>query len=304
MLKPDPATPTWYITAAAAGNNRLDRFRAAFIEVWGEIMVSKKTHWILVVVCSLLLFSGCKTVISDFRQSISSPRAELQADEAYESADYAKAFPLYLEAAQAGRSYSQFMVANMYLQGEGIREDENAGFEWMRLAAEGGYSPAIYCLGVFSLTGYGVEQDFTAAANYFEKAALQEHGLAMLALGTMRAVGLGVEKDSREAVRWFRLAKAHGFLIEDDLLAEPERVFEIVLNEQIPREISRPVISPEEQLRRVQQRLSELGYDPGPADGLMGPSTRKAIGAFQKDAGLPVNGQVTEETKRKLNVTF
>lgn len=267
-------------------------------------MFSKKTRGILVVICILLLFSGCRTVVSDFRQSIFSPRAASQADEAYSSGDYSKAFPLYLEAAQAGKSYSQFMVANMYLQGEGIGEDEKAGLDWMRLSAENGYPPAIYSLGVLSLTGYGVEQDFAEAARHFEKAASQEHGLAMLAIGTMRAVGFGVEQDSREAVRWFRLARAHGFLIEDELLANPERVFEIALNEQMPQEISHEVISPEELLRRIQQRLGELGYDPGPVDGLMGPLTRRAIGAFQKDAGLPVDGQVTEDTIQSLNLTF
>jgi len=40
----------------------------------------------------------------------------------------------------------------------------------------------------------------------------------------------------------------------------------------------------------LQQKLIKLGYDPGPVDGKVGPSTRKAIRAFQKKAGKPADG--------------
>jgi len=43
----------------------------------------------------------------------------------------------------------------------------------------------------------------------------------------------------------------------------------------------------------LQARLKGLGYDPGPADGQMGPKTRAAIRAYQKDEGLKADGQVT-----------
>ena len=40
----------------------------------------------------------------------------------------------------------------------------------------------------------------------------------------------------------------------------------------------------------MQQRLTALGYDPGPVDGKVGLETRKAIRAFQKKAGRPADG--------------
>ncbi len=43
----------------------------------------------------------------------------------------------------------------------------------------------------------------------------------------------------------------------------------------------------------VQSGLYDLGYDPGPADGQMGPKTRSAIMAYQKDSGLPASGKLT-----------
>lgn len=43
-------------------------------------------------------------------------------------------------------------------------------------------------------------------------------------------------------------------------------------------------------LAEIQQALHELGYRPGPVDGLYGSRTRRAIEAFQRDFGLPQDG--------------
>jgi hypothetical protein len=51
---------------------------------------------------------------------------------------------------------------------------------------------------------------------------------------------------------------------------------------------TRPVA--DETVRAVQQKLNELGYNAGPADGLMGRGTRAAIIAFQQDRGLAATG--------------
>lgn len=47
------------------------------------------------------------------------------------------------------------------------------------------------------------------------------------------------------------------------------------------------------EIRAVQQRLGELGYDAGEADGLLGSRTRDAIAAFQADMGLERTGAIT-----------
>ncbi len=49
-------------------------------------------------------------------------------------------------------------------------------------------------------------------------------------------------------------------------------------------------------VRRLQERLRELGYDPGPSDGLFGPRTEGAVLSFQADKGLAVDGVVGQET--------
>ncbi len=53
-------------------------------------------------------------------------------------------------------------------------------------------------------------------------------------------------------------------------------------------------------LSDLQARLKDLGYDPGPADGQMGPKTRAAIRAYQKDEGLKADGQVTASLLKRI----
>jgi peptidoglycan hydrolase-like protein with peptidoglycan-binding domain len=44
-------------------------------------------------------------------------------------------------------------------------------------------------------------------------------------------------------------------------------------------------------LKRIQTALKQRGYDPGPADGMMGAKTRQAIQLFQKQQGIAVDGR-------------
>lgn len=53
---------------------------------------------------------------------------------------------------------------------------------------------------------------------------------------------------------------------------------------------------------RVQSRLADEGYDPGPIDGVIGPQTRDAIAAFQADNGLSVTGSVDDSLLRALGL--
>lgn len=48
--------------------------------------------------------------------------------------------------------------------------------------------------------------------------------------------------------------------------------------------------------RDVQLALRDQGYYPGAVDGLIGPQTRAALGAFQRDHGLVVTEAVDEPT--------
>lgn len=54
-------------------------------------------------------------------------------------------------------------------------------------------------------------------------------------------------------------------------------------------------------VRAIQEELTDHGYAPGMADGVMGSRTRTAIRAYQSDAGLPVDGVATKALLDHLN---
>ncbi len=54
-------------------------------------------------------------------------------------------------------------------------------------------------------------------------------------------------------------------------------------------------ISENDLVALVQKLLADKGFDPGPADGLLGRQTIQAIVDFQGQAGLPRTGQIDPE---------
>ena len=55
-------------------------------------------------------------------------------------------------------------------------------------------------------------------------------------------------------------------------------------------------------IARVQEKLAELGFAAGPANGDFGEKTQAALGQFQLAADLPVSGQLDDQTLAGLGV--
>lgn len=55
-------------------------------------------------------------------------------------------------------------------------------------------------------------------------------------------------------------------------------------------------------IRLAQQALSQAGYETGPADGVMGPNTERAIRDYQRANDLRVTGDLDAQTRRSLGV--
>ncbi|MET3505208.1 peptidoglycan recognition protein family protein [Halalkalibacter oceani] len=54
------------------------------------------------------------------------------------------------------------------------------------------------------------------------------------------------------------------------------------------------------EVKAIQQRLKELGFSPGPIDGMYGPQTAAAVIHFQQQAGIAVDGITGPETWGRL----
>ena len=78
------------------------------------------------------------------------------------------------------------------------------------------------------------------------------------------------------------------------LLLGPDRREEMLL------EIG--VLDPISELTGVQGRLSHLGFDPGPIDGVLGPRTGAALRVFQQKHHLEVTGRPDDATRSRLEL--
>lgn len=206
--------------------------------------------------------------------------AEANGDKAYEDKNYPAAFAEYKKAADAGSPYGQFMLANMYLAGKSVDKDLEKYMYWLGQAADNEYPPANYLLGMAYLYS-----DKSLAVGYLKAAANKEHGSAMHMLGMMYAEGVGVSANTDEAVRWFRLAKAQGVSVPNQFLTQSGIEGSLIKN-------GTPKKS-DDLIQDIQKRLTNLGYNPGTADGLYGKKTRNAIIAFQQKNGIEPDGLVT-----------
>jgi len=57
-----------------------------------------------------------------------------------------------------------------------------------------------------------------------------------------------------------------------------------------------------ETLIKAQKRLEELGYEPGPVDGIMGKKTRTAIAQYQQSSGLKITKELDKDTMISLEI--
>ena len=84
---------------------------------------------------------------------------------------------------------------------------------------------------------------------------------------------------------------------------ELRKNFYATLDKKLGVSSSNQIISSQNKtVYKVQERLTELGYNLGPIDGIMGGKTINAIIKFQKDNGLPENGKIDDKTINKLGI--
>lgn len=255
------------------------------------------------ILATLLVFqfSGC-TQVDQIKTSVADQLAFDFGNRAMAKKDYAAAAAHYRSAVAAGNAEAGYYLGLLSAGGGDIPINEDEAFRSMRMSAEKGYAPAQEHLGMWYLVGTVAPKDPPEAARWFNKAADQGDRSAMFFLGTMYAKGQGVPKDYSTALGWFQMASAKGFPVPPEYLtmdgiATLDREYQ---SAQIPTEKS-VVPSRAATVRNVQDGLTQLGYQPGPVDGMMGKKTANAIKAFQQDVNLPVDGRVSAALMRRID---
>lgn len=113
--------------------------------------------------------------------------------------------------AENGNAEAQFTLGNLYLDGEGVAQDNFAALRWFTLAAESDNANAQYNIAVMYLKGIGVIKDPAQAVTWFVRAAENGDATSQYTLAVLLFNGqLGVPQNVPQAYKWFTLAGAAG----------------------------------------------------------------------------------------------
>lgn len=202
--------------------------------------------------------------------------------------DYGKAAYWFREAAVQGNASAQYNLGVLYEHGLGVGADDVRALLWYHSASEQGHARAQYNLGVFYAQGRGIPTDYAEAQRWFKRAADQGIAKAFYNLAVLSESGLGGPANP---------SGARAYLSRAALLGDPDARAALAKK---PAPKPDPVKAADakpstEIIGAVQHMLTELGYDAGRIDGVIGDKTRIAIRKFQSDSGLPQTGVATEE---------
>jgi TPR repeat protein len=139
-----------------------------------------------------------------------------------------------------------------------------------RSAAEAGDVLSMRDLARALLSGEGVARDVAAGTGWMTRAADGGNPWAQRDLGASLATGDLVDRDALRAALYLGLA-----IGSDEARAADSA-----------REQLEGRLSAQERVQATQTWLAELGYDVGPADGVAGPGTQRAIARFAEERGL------------------
>ena len=191
----------------------------------------------------------------------------------------------------------------------------------MARAAGNGNVQAMHDAGGMFINAESTPEFQETAARWFEQGAL--HGLvdSQVNIALLFKEGFGVPQSPADAYAWFTIAANAGDAearnsaaeLRSMLTPEQRAAAESVARNFTPRP-SDPeaqgdyapqpwetdVIASPAQIARAQALLSQLGYQPGPADGMMGARTRSAIRDFRRSEGLTVSDRVDSTLLSRL----
>ena len=225
----------------------------------------------------------------------------------------------YERAADLGLAPAQYRLGSIYEKGLGVPRDLAKAQDWYRRAADAGNVKAMHNLAVLYAEGAGGEPDLERAAVLFRQAAERGVRDSQFNLAILHARGLGVPQDLVEAYKWFAIAASSG----DEESAKRRDIIAQALSRDRPRQgggrgrrlpaaaahrrgergadagrrlgrraTARPaseVKSDNDLVALVQKLLAENGYDPGPADGLLGHEDDR------RDLRVPGQGGAAED---------
>jgi localization factor PodJL len=219
-------------------------------------------------------------------------------------------------AANLGYPPAQFYLAKLYEGGDaGLQKDVSQARAWTQRAAENGDRKAMHNLALYYFEGTGGPKNLTVAAQWFRRAA--DLGLvdSQFNLARLYQGGFGVAQNAAEAYKWYLIAARAGDGesraaadrlkggLSTDAQATAERAAQSFRAETAVASTDGVIadISRQGDVALAQRALAKLGYYRGPADGVLTPALKLAIGSFQRDKGLSSTGLLDSSTSQRLS---
>ncbi len=94
---------------------------------------------------------------------------------AYNAQDYATALKEWRFLAERGNARAQYVLGHMYINGEGVIQNDKEAATWFRKAAEQGHEGAQFSIGSMYAHGRGVVQNNVYAHIWYNIAASNGH---------------------------------------------------------------------------------------------------------------------------------
>ncbi|MFQ6018911.1 MAG: peptidoglycan-binding protein [Kiloniellaceae bacterium] len=188
---------------------------------------------------------------------------------AHKRRDYAEAARRYRKAAEKGHVSAQARLGWLYYSGRGVPQDYVRALLWLNLSIS------------------------RSRPGKYRNQALKRRTNAEKAMTPAQIAGARRLARAAEDYR-----EAHGRYPDDAVIQAKMQELNLLAGQAPPTDELES--APPDLVKKVQQALKSLGYDPGPADGTLGARTRAAIRAFQADAELAAEGRVSQRLLARL----
>ena len=177
--------------------------------------------------CSLIFLTGLadSTAFADYQAAYA----------AYRNGNFTETLRQLEPLDQQGNPHAQYLLGEIYRDGQGVSRNLNTAASWYRRAAEQGDESAQLALAQMYERGEGVQQSYAKAAYWYQWAAEQEVAEAQFRLGQYYISGLGVEKNEEKAAMWYQLAARQGHEQATEDFAQPSTFDEVALEDVYKR---------------------------------------------------------------------
>jgi TPR repeat protein len=212
--RPDAAAEAWALLKNSTNPDDFDDFARAFatsdLAATARMRAAQLRRAMVANATNAVMPRVTQPPVSP-PQSVLDPQAVYQqGKQLYDQKNYTRAFPLLMQAANAGVVEAMELVGYSLHHAQGVAQDYVQAMQWYRKAAEGGNAAAMEEIGFLYHNGLGVPMDFDVAMQWYRQGADRGSPSAMNNIGFLYYNGVGVPQNFASALQWFEKAANAG----------------------------------------------------------------------------------------------